>query len=527
MKKRISAVRRRLAALFLLAAAPLAAQPAGLTPVRHPDLAPLEKAVREQIAAQQELLKALLADSAAKPAELADAFGDLGRVYHVYSLAAPAEDCYRNAARLAPDAAAWPHLLGVLLQKEGRLDEAAEAFARALALRPDDVPALVYRGEILLSQGKLDEAAEALQQALALEPATTAAKALLGQVALARRDFPQAVKLLEAALAEKPEANRLHYALGLAYRGLENREKAEEHLAKAGAVGVAPADPLLDALAGLRAGERVHIARGRVAFRAGRWADAAEQFRKAVAARPESVEARVNLGSALVQAGDAGSAVLQFREALRLDPNNATAHFNLGVLLSGKGPTPEALEHLRAAVDRWPRDAEARRTLARLLRDAGRLEEALGEYSKAVELDPAEETARLGEADTLARLGRYAEARQKLEESLRSSPGSGRLSHGLARLLAACPDPSVRDGARALDLGLAVWNALPLAVHAETVALAHAELGRCSEAAEWQRKSLEAARKEGFPADRMAALSAALAAYERGEPCRPPGISNK
>lgn len=508
---------------FLFLAAPLAAQPGDLTPVRHPDLAPLEKAVAEQIAAQQELLKALLADPAAKPAELADAFGDLGRVYHVYDLAAPAEDCYRNAARLAPAAAAWPHLLGVVLQKEGRLDEAAEAYSRALALRPDDVPALVYRGEIFLSQGKLDAAADALREALALEPATTAAKALLGQVALARQDFQEAVKLLGAALAETPEANRLHYSLGLAYRGLGDRVKAEEHLAKAGAVGVAPADPLLDALAGLRTGERVHIARGRTAFRAGRWADAAEQFRKAVTARPESVEARVNLGSALVQTGDVAGAVVQFQEALRLDPNNATAHFNLGILLSGKGPTPEALEHLRAAVDRWPRDAEARRTLARLLRDAGRPEEALAEYGKAVELDPAEETARLGEAETLVRLGRYGQAREKLEESLRALPGSGRLSHGLARLLAACPDVSVRDGARALELGLAVWNVLPLAVHAETVALAHAELGRCAEAAEWQRKALDAGRTEGFPADRLAALSETLAAYERGEPCRPPG----
>jgi tetratricopeptide (TPR) repeat protein len=513
--------------LTLLLSLSLAAQPAGPIPVRHPDLAPLEKAVAEQIAAQQELLKALQADSTARPAELAEAFGDLGRVYHVYGLAAPAEDCYRNAARLAPDAPAWSHLLGVLLQGEGRLDEAVEAYARALALRPDDIPALVYRGEIFLSQGKLDAAADALQQALALEPATTAAKALLGQVALARRDFQEAVRLLTIALAEKPEANRLHYSLGLAYRGLGDRAQAEEHLAKAGAVGVAPADPLMDALAGLRTGERVHIARGRTAFRAGRWADAAEQFRKAVAARPESVEARVNLGSALVQTGDADGAVAQFREALRLDPNNATARFNLGVLLSGKGPGQEALDHLRAAVDRWPRDAEARRTLARLLRDAGRTEEALAEYGKAVELDPAEETARLGEAETLVRLGRYAQARQKLEESLRSLPGSGRLSHGLARLLAACPDVSVRDGARALDLGLAVWNALPLAAHAETVALAQAELGRCAEAAEWQRKALEAGRKEGFPADRLAALSAALAAYERGEPCRPPGVSSR
>ena len=43
-----------------------------------------------------------------------------------------------------------------------------------------------------------------------------------------------------------PEVTRLHYPLALAYRGLNDRAKAEEHLAKAGQVGLKPPDPLLD-----------------------------------------------------------------------------------------------------------------------------------------------------------------------------------------------------------------------------------------------------------------------------------------
>jgi tetratricopeptide (TPR) repeat protein len=164
-----------------------------------------------------------------------------------------------------------------------------------------------------------------------------------------------------------------------------------------------------------------------------------------------------------------------------------------------------------------PEDAEARRLLARVLRDSGRPEEALAHYAKAVELAPGDEAARLGEAETLVRLGRYAEARRRLEDSLRQMPTSGLLSHALARLLAACPDVSVRAGSRALDLALTVWNARPLAAHAETVALALAELDRCSEAAQWQRKAIEAARQQGLEKN----LSRALASYEKGSPCRP------
>ena len=65
-----------------------------------------------------------------------------------------------------------------------------------------------------------------------------------------------------------PEANRLHHPLALAYRGLGDRAKAEEHLGKAGAVGLRPADPLLDEVAALRLGERVAIVKGKVAAQA-------------------------------------------------------------------------------------------------------------------------------------------------------------------------------------------------------------------------------------------------------------------
>lgn len=496
--------------------APAAAQE--LVPVRFPDLAPLEKAVAEQIGGLENDLRALLAEPKPDLGLLASIYSELGQVYHVYDLMAPAEDCYRNAEQLLPGDFRWPHLLAVVLQKEGRLDEAAAAWGRALEMEPDDVPALIHRGEILILQGKPEEAVPFLQKALKLDPKSTAAKAQLGQAALARRDFPEAVKHFEAALAESPEANRLHHPLAMAWRGQGDRAKAEEHLAKAGAVGVRPADPLVDGLQERRTGERVHLIRGRVAYRAGRPADALAEFKKAVEARPESVEGRINLGSALVLTGDRDGAIAQYREALRLDAENATAHFNLGLLLSERGEVKDATDHMAKVVEKRPEDAEARRTLAKLLRDGGRADEALAEYAKAMELEPGDENARLGHAETFVRLGRYKEARQSLEESLRVLPASGRLSHGLARLLAACPDPSVRDGARALDLAKTVWNALPASGHAETVALALAELGRCEEAAEWQREAIAAARKEGADPGRLAQ---ALVGYEKGAPCRP------
>ena len=482
-------------------------------PIRYPDLSGLESAVASQLGEMQRLLAAQTANAVS--------YGDLGQAYLAYGFNDAAADCFRNASRLDSQSFRWPYLLGAAQQAAGHLDEAAAAFGQAMTLSvvPAAAAANFHLGEIRLLQGRLDDADAALRKALAFPATAAAAHSMLGQVALARRDFRAAAEHLEAALAAVPDASRLHVPLAMAYRGQGDRAKAEEHLAKAGAVGLRVPDPLLDGVANLRVGERVAVMRGRVAAQAGRYQDAAQEFRRALTVRPESVEARVNLGSVLSSAGDRSGAMEQLREALRLDPGNFTAHFNLGALLAEGSAPEEARAHLEAAVAGRPDDAEARRLLAKVLRGGGQLPAALAQYRKAVELAPGDEAARLGEAETLVRLGRYGEARRRLDEALGLMPASGLLAHAQARLLAACPDLSVRDGERALKLALAVWQAQPAAFHAETIALALAELGRCDEAATWQRTA--AGRAESENPSRLSEIGGKLAAYEKGPPCRP------
>ena len=241
--------------------------------------------------------------------------------------------------------------------------------------------------------------------------------------------------------AEAPGADRLHYPLGLAYRGLGEGAKAADHLARAGKTGVRPADPLRDEVEGLRTGERVHLAKGKAALQAGRTAEASQEFRRALAARPESVAARINLASALSGLGDRAGALALLRQAVAAEPGNATARFNLGLLLAAGGEAAAAREQLAAAVAMRPEDAEAHRALGQTLLDTGEPGAALAEYGRAVALAPADEAARLGEAEALARLGRFVEARDRLQAGRRALPQSRPLADGLARLLAACGAP--------------------------------------------------------------------------------------
>ncbi|MFQ5351060.1 MAG: hypothetical protein ACE5EG_11505, partial [Thermoanaerobaculia bacterium] len=71
-----------------------------LEPIPRPDLSPLKQTVQEQVEQELVELEAFLADPATRPAELAERFGRLARVYHAYGLLDPADVAYRNAARL-------------------------------------------------------------------------------------------------------------------------------------------------------------------------------------------------------------------------------------------------------------------------------------------------------------------------------------------------------------------------------------------------------------------------------------------
>jgi tetratricopeptide (TPR) repeat protein len=319
----------------------------------------------------------------------------------------------------------------------------------------------------------------------------------------------------EKTLAQVPEANRVHYSLAMAYRGLGNADKVKAHLAQQGTVGVRVSDPLVDSLQESITGERLHLSRGKIAFEAQRYAEAVNEFRKAVDANPQSVAARVNLGAALTQSGDLNGAVEQFEAALRIEPGKANAHYNLAVLLARQTRHEQAIEHLRSALNVEPNDQSARFLLAQELSKAGRVDEALSEYAR---VDVSNEGALLEQVRLLYRKGQFKQALDSLEKGHAQYPQRGRTVVMLAYLLAASPQLELRDGGRGLELAQRVYNATGAAQHGALVALALAELGRCSEASEWQRRMIVAADGN---TDLLAKLKAGLRSYENVQSCRP------
>lgn len=485
------------------------------------DLSALEPAVASQLERFREISEAEIADPEAGPEKLAATVGELGKNYHAYELAEPAEACYRIARRLQPTDFRWHYFLGYLLQGEGRLEESEEAYLRALEIYRAAPPALLRLAEVYVEMNRLQAAASLIREARSLDPTSAAARAALGELYQRLGRNEEAIELLEEALEEVPGANRLYYPLALAHRALGNTDEARRLLKLSGRVGIRPADPMIEEIARLKAGERVHILDGNAAFRAGRYQEAVDAFRRAVDAAPESITARIDLGSALGELGELEAALAEFDKALEIAPANLTALFNAGLLEARMGNLAKARAHLRNAAMLDPGDAAVRLRLADVHWMLRELDDALLHYRAAAEADPPGEVACLGESQVLSALGRFADARERLEECLELLPTSGILSHALSRLLAMGPDFASRDGQRALDLAERVYEAVPSAGHAEVVAAAHAELGRCDEAVRWQEKAVEGSSEENLELRRWI-----LAHYSSGgPPCRYPGLA--
>jgi tetratricopeptide (TPR) repeat protein len=334
-----------------------------------------------------------------------------------------------------------------------------------------------------MSLNRLVDARDQFQSVIDVFPAV--ARRGLGDVAMRERKFAEAVEHYRAVLGRVPQATAIHYSLAMAYRAMGRMDEAREHLERRGPEGVHADDPLVTSVQSLVRGERAWVMQGRRAYDAGQFDTAVNAFSKALETAPSSVVARVNLGSALVGLGRDADAIRYLSEALRLSPQE-----------------PGVAEVLVGA----------------LLR-IGRADEAVEAFSRASSYHPDDEGSLVGLAILLAARERFREAITVVEDAHQRFPDRTATATTLARLLASSPDVTVRDGKRAFEIAMAVNDAEPLPVHAETIALALAELGRCGEAMEWMKRAVASAER-GKNAAEAARLTAEMGRYQRAV-CRP------
>jgi tetratricopeptide (TPR) repeat protein len=309
-----------------------------------------------------------------------------------------------------------------------------------------------------------------------------------------------------------------------------DQARADAHMLQRGSLEVPLPDPLMDELGSLLESPLAYQRRGLEALGRGAWDEAVANFRRGLELKPTVPSLRNSLnnklGAALFQMGDLAGARQQFQHGIRESPTYGANHVSLAILEVLEGRDLEAIKWLRSAVRSDPSYLEAHLQLADALRRTGRLDESLTEYGEVLRLDSRQSDASFGSAMALVRLNRYRDALVRLTDGQKRHPTERRFTHAIARLLAAAPDASIRDGRKALTLAQSLQPTGLSVELAETLAMASAEVGRFKDAADWQRQVIAAVREKDSESGRVESLIATLGRYERGEPSRTPWSAN-
>jgi tetratricopeptide (TPR) repeat protein len=397
--------------------------------------------------------------------------------------------------------------LGNLRLQQGRLDEAAACLDGALAVQPDAPDVLSNLGAVRLRQGRVEEAIRVLNRALALEPGSTEANNNLGTALLQAGRPEEAVPHFQRVAELQPQASAVRENLASA---LLRAGRASDAIAQL-RLAVKFAPDSADAWSAL--GDALRQTRDP--------AGAAAAFEHAVRLQPGLLGARVGLGNARVQEGRIDDALVQFREAVRLAPGAAAAHFNLASALMAKGAVDEAVSQFETGLALDPRDAGAQNNLASALLRLGRPDDAIAHLRLALEAQPNLPEAQNNLANALLGKGRIAEAVTHYEAALAALPDNPFLLNNLAWVLATCPDASVRNGKKAVELArkavsLPGGNSPALM---GTLAAAYAETGDYDAAKRTAGEAIALAEAQKNAAQ-AATLRARLRGYEAGAPFR-------
>jgi tetratricopeptide (TPR) repeat protein len=249
-----------------------------------------------------------------------------------------------------------------------------------------------------------------------------------------------------------------------------------------------------------------------------------KQFEQALADLDEALRLNPQLGEAWtlratvrVEMGDYQQALADVERRLQIEPPDPLALLTRGNLRANLGELELSLEDFTEFLGQQPGTALALRARASSYARLRRFEEALADLNEALTVDPTNADAYLERGHVYQSKGEYLAAVADYQKALALGQTEPRFYNQYAWMLAACPQPAYRDGARAVELALrgcelTNWRDANIL---DTLACAYAECDRFDEALAWANKALELA-----DAELKEAFQEHILSFHNGRPAR-------
>jgi predicted TPR repeat methyltransferase len=297
-----------------------------------------------------------------------------------------AETLYRAILACAPAHPDACHLLGLIAQSRGDLDDALGLIRSALDAKPREPAFHCSLANVLRDAGRPEQAIAAYREALRLDSDSADAWLNLGNLLFECGRLDQARPVYEHALERRPDWVAAHANLAQLLHRLGETEAA------------------------------------------------VRSYERALELEPGNAAVLTALGRVHQENGSPQAARRCYETALASDPYHAAAHNNLGTLWREQGDLVQAGACFERAQACDPADAEVVNNLATVRREQGELDAAEAAYRRALTLDPRLAAAHKNLGDVLEALGRRAEALRCYAEALTLRPDFPEARHKLAAL---------------------------------------------------------------------------------------------
>ncbi|MEE9355259.1 MAG: tetratricopeptide repeat protein [Methylococcaceae bacterium] len=280
-----------------------------------------------------------------------------GNTLYTYRDYRGAIDKYERATHNVESDVAYTNW-GLALAKERNFAGAKEKFEKALEIATKNDPQNAHTylnnlGVALVSLANYDEAIVIFRDVLALNKNYAKAKCNWGWALAKNGQYKQSIKIYKQCLAVDPENYKAHNVLGNALRQLG------------------------DKLARKKKNKQAHKL----------YAEAFNNYKKALRIAPNYVPAYINWGLTLSRAGNILAAIAKYQKALEIDPRNATAYNNWSFMLQKQGNYDDAINKAGLAIHFDPELAAAYNTLGEALFRKKKPKTAIAKFAQAADLD--------------------------------------------------------------------------------------------------------------------------------------------
>jgi len=308
----------------------------------------------------------------------AEAIVNLGIVYNREGKTEEAIDAFKKAVEADPKLFGARLNLGITYFRLHRFDDAEDPLKQATIIDPQSDQAARLLIMTLFARNKFAEVASMAGKLLGAAPDDPALLEIAGRAYLNQREYPDALKALEARAKLQPENAEIYQLLGEARDNVNDSEGALREFRHA--IALLGGTPLAD----------IHFDSGYVLWKLRRYEEARVEFELELKGNPNHLASVYYLGNIALSRNDIATALPLLERAAQAMPESFAARYDLGKALVRSEAIARAEQELRTAITLNPKISGAHYELAIVLKKLGRQEEADRELKIARDLNQEE-----------------------------------------------------------------------------------------------------------------------------------------